>query len=292
MCKFKKAIVVMLSAVMMLSAGSMPIAVNASEIKSTEYVKVESGNYNGFIYLLFDGIDPSIIQYVGTDTNIVIPSEINGMVVNVSGEAFMRLDITSVEIPDCINFIPMHCFYQCEKLKTIDFGNSVETIDIYAFSGCTSLESIIIPDSVKAINNEAFSNCSGLKSVKLGNGIYSLGDRAFANCTNLESIVIPEEIKYISNSAFLGCEKLTIYGYKDSYAETYAKKNDIQFIAFYVKGDIDLDGEVTIQDVTLMQRYCADEIETIEAPVNYVDVDGNDSIDINDATAIQRLLVE
>ncbi|MEE1219037.1 MAG: leucine-rich repeat protein, partial [Ruminococcus sp.] len=149
-----------------------------------------------------------------------------------------------------------------------------------------------IPDSVTIIIDEAFIGCTALESVVFGHGISTIGD-IFQGCTRLKSVTIPNNVTYISETAFLYCgTSYVIYGNRDSYAETFAKENDIQFIVFYVMGDIDLDGLATIQDVTLMQRYCADEIETIEAPVSYVDVDGNDSIDINDATAIQRLLVE
>ncbi|MEE1219059.1 MAG: leucine-rich repeat protein, partial [Ruminococcus sp.] len=154
------------------------------------------------------------------------------------------------------------------------------------------LKSIVIPDSVTIIIDEAFIGCTALESVVFGHGISTIGD-IFQGCTSLKSVTIPNNVTHIYETALLYHKSdFFIYGYKGSYAETYAKENDVQFKMIHVKGDIDLDGLATIHDVTLIQRYCADEIETIEAPVNYVDVDGNDSIDINDATAIQRLLVE
>ena len=46
MMKFKKTIAVVLSVVMMLSAGSMPIAVNAATIESSSAVAEQTGVYN------------------------------------------------------------------------------------------------------------------------------------------------------------------------------------------------------------------------------------------------------
>jgi hypothetical protein len=42
-------------------------------------------------------------------------------------------------------------------------------------------------------------------------------------------MVIPRSVTHIA--AFAGCDQLTIYGYRGSYAETYANDNDIPFVA-------------------------------------------------------------
>ena len=55
-------------------------------------------------------------------------------------------------------------------------------------------------------------------------------------------------------------------------------------------GDIDLDGNVTIQDATLMQRYCAENVILNQTQLNLADVDKNDSFSINDATEIQKIV--
>ena len=43
--------------------------------------------------------------------------------------------------------------------------------------------------------------------------------------------MIPENVKIIKNAVFINCKKLTIYGKKDSVAESYAKDHNIPFIA-------------------------------------------------------------
>ena len=41
------------------------------------------------------------------------------------------------------------------SLKNIEIGESVESIESYAFANCSSLESISIPENVKNIENNA-----------------------------------------------------------------------------------------------------------------------------------------
>jgi alpha-amylase len=56
-------------------------------------------------------------------------------------------------------------------------------------------------------------------------------------------------------------------------------------------GDIDLDGELTINDATLLQFYLA-ELETLsDEALAVADIDNDGYIDINDATTIQKILV-
>lgn len=58
-----------------------------------------------------------------------------------------------------------------------------------------------------------------------------------------------------------------------------------------IMGDIDLDGELTINDATLLQFYLA-ELETLsDEALAVADIDNDGYIDINDATTIQKILV-
>lgn len=75
-----------------------------------------------------------------------------------------------------------------------------------AFQGCESITSMIIPENVEFI-----------------------GYGAFEGCINLKSITIPDGVTYISEYVFEDCLDLTIYGKCLSFAEEYAKKNNIKF---------------------------------------------------------------
>ena len=77
----------------------------------------------------------------GEDTEIIIPSEIDGMKVTTIGNA---------------------AFKGCSSLTSITIPEGVTNIGIYAFSECSALESIKIPKSLTSIN-APFSSFSPAK---------------------------------------------------------------------------------------------------------------------------------
>ena len=54
---------------------------------------------------------------------------------------------------------------------------------------------------------------------------------AFSGCTNLKELHVSANLIDIGYEAFSYCSNLTIYAPAGSYAETYAKENNIPFVA-------------------------------------------------------------
>ena len=67
--------------------------------------------------------------------------------------------------------------------------------------------------------------------VVIPDGVTSIGSGVFSECINLTTITIPDSVTSIGDWAFYGCENLTIHAPAGSYAEEYAKKNKINFVA-------------------------------------------------------------
>lgn len=78
----------------------------------------------------------------------------------------------------------------------------------------------------------AFKNNGKIESVTLSNNTVSVGDGAFENCTSLVKAAIPSSVTAIGSGAFNGCTKVTVYCAPNSFAEKYAKENNIPFTAF------------------------------------------------------------
>lgn len=115
----------------------------------------------------FDATTGTITVYNGSDSEVVIPSTINGVKVKTIGnEAFRWCDsITSVTIPDGVTSIEKSAFYGCSNLTSIE--DSV-------FNKCSSLTSIIIPNGVKVIGINEFVGCISLKSITIPNSVTSI----------------------------------------------------------------------------------------------------------------------
>lgn len=169
-------------------------------IFSYGYLSDENGNFYGI----------EVMNYNGADTDVVVPSEIDGYpVVRIGTWAFSsRSHVTSVTLPDSITGIGSAAFDGCTSLKSINLPEGLTDLGDQAFNCCSSLESIVIPDGITTIGDWMFQSCTSLRSVTLPDSVTSLGTQAFNNCKSLESINIPEGITSIGAWQFGHCDSL------------------------------------------------------------------------------------
>ena len=169
-------------------------------------------------------------------TELVIPYEINGVEITTfySGVGYDEpqsilagSSVTKVVVPNSVTTFGRGAFYMCSLLTSINIPNNVISIGDYVFYGCSSLTSINIPNSVTSIGEGAFQGCSALTSIEIPDSVTSIGVGAFQYCYALTSIEIGNSVTSIGVWTFSGCTNLTIYCEQGSYAETYAKTNNI-----------------------------------------------------------------
>ena len=135
-----------------------------------------SGNYEYTV--LYDGT-VEITGYTGSETEIEIPSEINGKAVtSIYGDVY-------------------GAFYDCDSLTKVTIPNSVKSIGMCAFRFCDSLKTIIIGNSVTIIGNMAFDSCTSLTSITIPNSVINIGKSAFEYCSSLTNITIPDSVTNI-----------------------------------------------------------------------------------------------
>lgn len=125
--------------------------------------------------------------------------------------------------------IGVDAFFNSHKLTEITLPSTITSIESGAFSG-TGIASFNYPQNFASIESGVFQNTS-LKEFSVPKAVTEINDQAFTGCTDLVKISIPESVKYIGTDVFKNCRNLTIYGYKDTAAESYAKANNIKFIS-------------------------------------------------------------
>ncbi len=90
---------------------------------------------------------------------------------------------------------------------------------------------IIIPKEVRIIGGWAFYENESLSQVIIPYGVNEIGYGAFRSCPNLTHIHIPVSLTKIADTAFFESDKIVILASMGSYAEQYAKENNIPFVA-------------------------------------------------------------
>ena len=118
-----------------------------------------------------------------------------------------------------------------EKYKILTGTKIIRNV---AFADCGYLKSIEMPCTVREIGNYAFDHCLYLKNVIIPEGVTTIGEGAFYCCIGLGENIFPKSVTQIGRDTFYRCDELKILCYKDSYVETYAKENEIEYSIIYL----------------------------------------------------------
>ena len=124
-------------------------------------------------------------------------------------------------VPDSVTSIDLLAFVGCSALTEIVIGknnpnySSLEGVlfnkDQTTLIQCPNGKNgaYTVSDSVTSIGLLAFAGCSSLTSIKIPDSVTSMGQHAFSECRSLTSITIPDSVTEIGGGAFLHCRSLT-----------------------------------------------------------------------------------
>lgn len=250
-------------------------------------------------------------------------------ITTLGGNVFARCrTLKEISLPESLEEIRDYVFFECEELQSINIPKNVKIIGLGLFAYCDNLTRITVsPENtvfdsryncnaiVRTSNNTIVNGC---KTTTIPYTVTGVGAMAFMNCESMEAIRLYGNVQRVDNMAFEGCINLkkinvynpeitiadvmgsaipsttTIYGYKDSTIETYAKNNKKIFKSLSGKyipmGDADIDSKITVLDATAIQRYVAQLIDFTTSQTRCADMDGDWKVTVIDSTAIQRKL--
>jgi len=241
-----------------------------------------------------------IDSYAGNDVDLVVPRIVNDvMVVSISDYCFNGdTSIKSVVTSSPLWNIGEYAFSGCTNLESIELNFALQTIGVGAFMGTHSLKDVNLETTVVTeIKAHTFMN-SGIKVVTLPDTCEKIGNYAFGQCSSLTKITIPSSVTEIHDDAFKGTNNVVIYCYTDSYAHQYAVSKGMSYVLIdgqpvaYLLGDANGSDSIDITDATWIQRYDAEmDITPVKDTIMHGDVDGSGSPSVVDATFIMRYLV-
>ncbi len=187
----KKLLSIILSLVLIIAA--LPLA--AVDSFATDYYTSPDGEWMYYLNendeaIIYSGSTNSS-AYLGSDTDIVVPSYIAGYpVVSLGQYTFSgNTNLQSIVLPNTLTTISNHVFRNCTNLTSVTFGNSVGMLGPNSFEGCTSITEMNLPDSVQTIGGYAFNNCTNLEKIYIPTGLTSIGGYAFNGCNKAATYV-------------------------------------------------------------------------------------------------------
>lgn len=177
-------------------------------------------------YTVLSESTAAITSYMGKDTKVFIPKEIDGLTVTeIAYKAFFgNEDILSVTIPYTVTKIGESAFCGCCCLSEVIIPETVEEMGEEAFYDCVCLsdddgfvivrdvlyeyfgesEEVIVPDGVKTIGCYCFSN-DNIEAITLPDSVSKIEESAFYLCKNLRTVDVPNPECKIDSSIFDGC---------------------------------------------------------------------------------------
>ena len=132
---------------------------------------------------------------------------VNSGITSVGDYAFERIR-GSVSLPDTIETIGSHAFYNNYSLTQINLSDRLTQIGDSAFDSCHILGSVNLPEGVVSIGYSAFCNCMGLQFLTLPETLTQIPDYAFFGCHSLQTFELPRTLTSIGNRAFGECNNI------------------------------------------------------------------------------------
>ncbi|MBR2893967.1 MAG: leucine-rich repeat domain-containing protein, partial [Clostridia bacterium] len=195
-------------------------------------VSVYAKGQEDFIFKELNNNSIEITKYVGADTEIYIPSEINGKTVASIGSYAFR-DCTNIEkviLPDSIINLGKNIFSGCVKLTNINIPKNLKTcLYDHSVSSYTNSFGAII---YKHYYYGPFAD-SSIINVVIPEGLSHIPEYTFYGCTSIEKIVLPISIKSIGSYAFYSTNKLkSVYytGTDNDFAEMQISSNNMKLL--------------------------------------------------------------
>lgn len=191
------------------TAAPKPDSGKVPDVITEEYLLSLPENDPSDFSFTSDGDGMRIDSYNGSATVVVVPAQVDGKpVVSVAYGVFggaVDSKVQAVRFPDTVTRLT----------GTFSLNKNIE---------------IVVCKGLEVCGDMAFGQCPKLRTVVFGDALTTLESNSIVVCESLEELYLSPNVTNIS-WCFDNCPKLTIVGQSGSYAEQYAKENNIPFRA-------------------------------------------------------------
>ena len=208
--------------------------------------------------------------------------------ISIGMQAFCEDKFTSINIPSSVTKIGLNAFALCDNLTSVNIDNLNAWLNIkFAGSGSsnplcyahhlylngTEIRNLTIPEDITEIQMFAFYGCSGLESIDFGN-VHIIGNNSFHLCTSIDSISFPKNVSTIKSEAFRGCDHLkalTFEGSTTILSKAFSNCKELTDVYCLVNGATASSNtfeDSYISSATLHVPYSAIEAYKTESPWN------------------------
>ena len=249
--------------------------------------------------------------------------------VKIIGESsFERCsNLINITMPSSLQEINQYAFRKCQNLDNIYFNSDLPIISNCAFEG-TSVNAYY-PDDNKSWTSDKLYNYGGeitwvpydsnvpiiaskkSKSISLSSSQNTVTDKGISTVTaeydnksaNTDYIIAvvkdsnAEDILSADNLLYIDQFTSDNYGKISVLLPVSSDVKDYKIVLFgpektTKKGDVDGDGEVTVDDATAIQKYAVEFLEFDSEQIAAADVDGDGRVSIGDVTIIQKYIAD
>lgn len=172
----------------------------------------------------FDPATGLISAYIGTDVDVVVPREIDGVTVvgfanynafdschdytdsSVETNRTEWVHLRTLVLPETIKELPDMMLAYCQQLETFVCYAPLESTGGNQFMLCRSLNNVIFVNGVRRIDNYAFDSAGPLGNLYFGEHLDSIGQQAFGFSGLKTFVADAESVEY---GAFTECQNLT-----------------------------------------------------------------------------------
>lgn len=137
--------------------------------------------------------------------------------------------------------------WHSQKIKSVVIKSGVTSIGNGAFGWQDYLENVSIANTVTSIGVYSFFSCDRLGYLfQIPESVTFIGKGAFDLCCNTRLLYVGKNVTNIEDYSFDNTYLLTIYGYNNTEAQTYAQNNNISFVC--VDDDYGYHGTISNQN--------------------------------------------